>query len=116
MDEHRRALVTDLVHWRQPIRILEEKLAEIPWDPPDDDRVLLGRGAVVDAIDRALRGNVSYDDLERWAHALEMREDVELEDAHRDRLRDTLFDLSNPDVQGPFTPDTLRGLVRRLNA
>jgi hypothetical protein len=53
-----------------------------------------------DVLARHEQGRITDDDLEAWADALEMHDDVELEPLHEDILKECLFELSAPVMSG----------------
>ncbi|GAB3969733.1 hypothetical protein GCM10029978_041650 [Actinoallomurus acanthiterrae] len=67
------------------------------------DLVTLGRSDARRVLDRYASGDLSPDDCARWAEALEAREDVGFEKGHLDRLTGFLFEMANPEINGPVS-------------
>jgi len=78
--------------------------------------VTLRRSHVITVLNKLGIGKWSPDDVEQWADLLEGRNDVGLESGHEDVLKEVIFDLANPALQGPLNPRSADGLMRRLTA
>jgi hypothetical protein len=71
------------------------RLRTFPFDA-DDPLVILTIDGAVEVLDRHAAGVINDDDLELWADALEMRDDIQPEPSHDDLLKEFLFELSAP--------------------
>jgi hypothetical protein len=114
MDTPRRKLLTALVEGRSPISDIQERLRKVPWDPPDDERVTLTRDIAASVLRRALEGHLQLDELMNWADAIEVREDISFEEPYRETLRDIVFEVANPVLEGALTIEKIKGLLNRL--
>ena len=95
----REQAVQSLVHFDQPLRMLDAVLRENAWDWDGPPIATLGGANIVSVLQRYLKGDVSGDDVEAWANMLEGRDDVEFEPG----TAAAIFDLANPTLQGPLT-------------
>ena len=104
----------DLVQWRRlPIADAIARMNEFSWD--SDELVEL---TVVDAaasLDRYLAGEAAAEDVNAWADALEGRDDLALEGAHSELLKEFLFEIANPELAEPLTPTFAQHWKDRLH-
>lgn len=59
---------------------------------------------------------LSAESVERWANAIESREDIRVDSLHEDALRRVIFDLANPELAGALGTDSAHALLRTLHA
>ena len=78
-----------------------------------------GTGARADAL-RVLRGytngTLSSEDVQRWAEALEGREDLGREAGFEEPLTEFLFEIATPELAGPLTPELAQHWMTTLSA
>ena len=98
-----------------PLEPLRAELATYPWDV-DEPLVTLRPHHVTRVLDRFIRGELAAADVQHWAEALEVREDVGTDISHEAGLRRILFILANPDVNGRLTPERATELIGRTDA
>lgn len=91
----RHDVLVDLIELRRPLGAAIAAVKELPWDS-DVEIVLLARANAVALLQRYLRGELGAADLERWADAIEGREDIGSEQGHEELLRAFVFETANP--------------------
>lgn len=106
----RQECLRDLVRLAAPLDRLRGELAQHPWDSPVPF-VTLCAGDVVRVLDRFLKGELTASAVEEWADALEMREDVTFE---KELVKEAIFDLANPVLQGALTLEVASRWLDRL--
>lgn len=109
----RQQLCEKLVAWDDDPRKTSAALREFPHDC-EESLATLRKADVAAALNRFLSGEVSSSDIEAWADAVEMRDDIGYEESDRDAIANTLFILSNPDINGVLTPDYAKELLVEL--
>ena len=72
--------------------------------------VTLTCASVGSVLDRYLGGELTASDLERWADALEGRDDVEYHLGREVVVADVLFRLSSPAINEPLSMAVVRAL------
>lgn len=93
MDIDRKSLLQDLVKLNAPISRIAVTLENVEWD--SDVRLVTLRASDLKAVlERYASGELSNQDIERWANLIEGREDVEVEES----VKETLFELANPEL------------------
>jgi hypothetical protein len=87
-------------------------LRALKWD--SDELEELRTEHVVAILERFLRGDLHAEDVCLWADLVEGREDVALEQTHEEVLKDVVFQLATPEVEGPLDAAVARSLIARL--
>jgi len=103
VERTRRDILRDLVALSAPVPDLRAELADYPWDS-DEVLVVLSAADALDVLDRLARGDITAGDCATWADALGMRDDVGVESASKNALKQMLFEISNPELFEPLTP------------
>ncbi|MGI5213374.1 hypothetical protein [Plantactinospora sp. CA-290183] len=96
-------VLRDLIELRLPLGEATAALARFPWDS-DAELVALTRADALRLLRRYLDGDVTAVDCQRWAEALERRDDVGLEPGFEDLLKELLFETATPALFGDLTP------------
>jgi hypothetical protein len=112
VDRERREILVDLVTLSAPVAELRQELSGWPWD--SEPLVTLTVGHAIGALERCLRGDISLGELQAWADAIEMRDDIDLGPSCRDDLRQLESELSTPELFRPVTTDVVRSWLDRL--
>jgi len=91
---------------------LNELLANV--QTPAAETWLLPTSALVNLLNRFLKGEITAEKMTALADALEMNEAVVYEQPRKDVIADVLFVLSNPEINGPITLANATALISRL--
>lgn len=97
----------------RPLALIHRELAMLPWDCPSP-LVTLRAEHVVRVLRRFLGGEFDRDTIERWANALEGREDIRLDAPIAAALKQVIFELANPTLAGYLTADSATEYVKQL--
>jgi hypothetical protein len=98
-----------------PLEVIHRELAMLPWDCPSP-LVTLRADHVVRVLQRFLTREFDRDTIERWANALEGREDIGLDAPIAAALKQMIFELANPDLAGYLTDDSATEYVKQLRS
>ena len=109
-DYQRTEVLKDLVAMRRPLDDALQAVRALPWDS-DRDLVVVGPSEVALLLTRFLQSEVTAADVERWADALESREDVTVDPA---LPGDIMFALATPELEGSLTTTRAEELLVRL--
>ncbi|MBB5159621.1 hypothetical protein [Saccharopolyspora phatthalungensis] len=93
---------------------MHEAIAELrtfPWDC-DEELVTLGPSELRTAIEKFLVGNLSAQELEDWANAVEGRDDI---DFAPEEMTDLVAEIANPLLFEAITPESMTNLANRLS-
>jgi hypothetical protein len=105
-------LVTELVTLSRPLQDILQDLARLHHDA-DAELITLERGHVAAVLQRYLSGELSADDVESWADAVDLQDEIGVPDDDQ-VLADTLFGLANPPAAKPLTPASAQALLTAL--
>jgi hypothetical protein len=89
-----------------------EALRQLPWDSPE--LVVLGRKEILSVLQRCQGGQLSPEQVEEWANALEGRDDLGFEPADAELLHEVIFELANPVLTNQLSASRLLQLIMRL--
>jgi hypothetical protein len=114
MDEQldRRQALVDLIDLRKPIDAAIRSLSSHAWGMAPE--VVFGGRQISRALAMFLAGEIDTRDLERWADAIEGRDDVEYDPSHSPAVADFLFEVSTPQVNGELTDERAHEWLRRF--
>lgn len=88
-------------------------LASFGWDS-ETPAVLLSRSDAAAVLRRYVNGERTAAEVCEWADALESREDIEYDPTAGDSIGDLLFELANPEINRPLTPELAAEWLRQL--
>lgn len=103
---NRKELVAALVAYEIPIEPVAAALAQLPWDSAE--LVQIGREQVAAILDRYLRHDLRPDQVVDWANRIEGRDDIGFVPHDAELLKDVIFMLANPDINGVISQDLAR--------
>lgn len=102
-------LLEHLVAFDEPLAQLTSQLDRYGWDCEEPLMVLEPRH-VIAILRRYLGGELRSADVESWANALELRDDID------DQTGDAIFLLANPDINWPISTESVTLLLGKLEA
>ena len=95
-----RAVLLSLLRFDRPLSDLAPLLLAL--DPDGAPLATVGRQHIAGVLRRYATGSLDAATIEDWANLVESRADLEYEPGHEAVVADALFDLANPDIQGPL--------------
>jgi hypothetical protein len=110
----RQEVLQALLAAQRPLEDVAKQLASFEWD--SDELVELRAEHVVAVLERFLRGDLRAEDVHMWADLVEGRDDIGLEQAHQEALKQAIFQLATPELEGPLGEAMARRLIAELNA
>lgn len=102
----------DLVRLRRPVAEAIAQMRSFPWDA-DEELVTLGPTELRGVLRRFLDGQLTPDQLEDWANAVEGREDIAFEPP---MTLDLVSELANPALHRTLTPENVHDILTRLDS
>ena len=108
-------LLNSLLKFDKPLSEILPVLNSFSWDSKQS-LVILQRQHIVNILQRYLNGKLSASDVENWANAIEVREDIAEEDNFADILDEVIFDLANPLLSRSLSPDSAKEYLAQLEA
>lgn len=109
----RKNILEDIIKYENPesLPILREELNGYPWDS-EEVHAVLSRKSIVNILERFARGEITARQVEDWADALEIRDDVEFGENNDEETILVMSELANP-VQ-PLTVNEASAYIESL--
>lgn len=111
-DEGREALLEDLIWLRRPVPEISAQLRQFDWD--SEELVSLSPAVASRQLRRYVSGDIEVHDLYLWAEAIESREDIGYPPLFEALLSQLIFELANPEINPPLTPQVAADWIDRL--
>lgn len=107
-------LLNSLIEFKQPLSSILSSLKTFFWDS-DEVLVTLEKEHLIHVISQYLNNHFSAVDVENWANAIEGREDIGYATQDEDILNNIIFDLANPILTSPLSPEIAREYLIKLS-
>ncbi len=93
-------------------RSIDEILQDLSKYSPEssEDLVRIDIKDIHSVLTRALSGNVTTGDLEKWANVIEGNESIAFE---TENCKEIIFNLANPEINSPLNPELYRYLLKK---
>jgi hypothetical protein len=95
-------ILNNLISFSNPVKDLGNQLTDLNWDY-DGEPVVLRGVQIENILLRFLAGDLNAIELEEWANLIEGREDITFEVEHEEAIKDVIYCLANPILQGEIT-------------
>ena len=103
-----------LANLDQPLSTILPILKTFPWDN-NQAIITLKKEHLIHILNQYLNHSLSAIDLENWANAIECREDISYETEGEDFINDIIFDLANPILNAPISPELVKEYITQLS-
>lgn len=103
-----------LANLNQPLSTILPILKTLPWDS-NQAIITLKKDHLIHILNQYLNHSLSAIDLENWANAIECREDITYETEGEDFINDIIFDLANPILNAPISPELVKQYITQLS-
>ncbi len=114
VERDRLDVLHDLVALSQPVEELHGELSRFEWDS-GRELVVLQREHVTSVLKRFLIGSLTRANVEAWANAIEGRDDIGHDELDAEYLRQIVFALANPELEGALTMARAKALLKDLD-
>ncbi len=92
MKRGRKEILTDLISLLDDVEILQHELINFSWDI-EEPLVLFQKSNLIKVLNKFFSSEINLAVLEKWANAIECREDIEFEN---DDLQEIISEIANP--------------------
>lgn len=90
---------------------LSQELSQYPWDI-EKPILQIKSGDIKTILSLVVDGVISMDSLIYWANLIECREDLDFEE---DYLKEIIFELANPEINGEVTYHKVSTIIQKLS-
>lgn len=104
--------VTKLIGFEGDIEETIQKLNTFEWDYTGDPIVLRKEDAA-SVLERYIDGQITSGDIEKWADAIELREDIAYEPSSFEWLENVICTLSAPEINGLIDAKQIHALLEQ---
>jgi len=108
----RTKLLDALLNCRIPTEEALRELRSYPWD--SEVLVYVKPHHLLSVLRRFQAGEMGAAEVEEWANAIEVRDDIGLEAGSEGIVREVIHTLANPELEDSLTPAVSKGLIERL--
>lgn len=113
MNERAKLLET-LLAGRVPTEEVLRRLRDYPWD--SEVLVHVKPKHLLSVLRRFQAGEIGAAEVEEWADAIEVRDDIGCEAGSEDVVHEVIHALANPELVGPLTLVVSQALIERLRS
>ena len=106
-------LVKNVVEFNGDLNSYAKKLEKFPWDF-DSEPVYLTKTILQTIVQRYLNRELKAQDIHQWAEFLELRDDVDYLEDHKDFLHTIMHELANPLMAGALTMKRAEQILQKL--
>ena len=103
----------ELIHLLSPVDDVIRNLGSFGWDS-EVECATLTAGNVDSVLRRFLNGDLSGKEVERWADAIECREDIRFESSRATTLSHVIFEMANPSLEGTISTQKAESWIEAL--
>ena len=98
----RQQLLQALLTFDEQLNLIAQELAQLEWDY-EGEPVLVAPLHIVSILNRFLSNQLNAKQVEEWANMIECREDLDYESENQKQLEQVIYELANPELEGPLT-------------
>ena len=109
----RMMLLKELVELKRPTEDVLNDLMSYGWDS-DEDLLTITLDDIIKVLQIYLDGKIDENAIVGWASSLECREDLGHQSNFEDKIKDTIFMLSTPEINIPITDKFVQDLLNQL--
>lgn len=103
----RKDLLLDLISLSGPIDQILADLSSFGYDTKVSPMIIRYED-LLRILEKTVKEGNEFDLLEKWADAVEIRDDIDFVD---DELKELIFELANPALNGPITRDRVIEMI-----
>lgn len=94
------SLLSDLITFGKPIDVLTAIVGDLGWS--ETPVVVLTTDHILSVLRRFQAGELTAVDVEAWADLTESREDIDYQPERHEEIREAIYVLANPVLNGPL--------------
>lgn len=108
---NRTEILKDIINFNDDLQKLLDELSFYPWDIEKPLHIIT-KGEVTNILKRVINEDKNFVDLENWANAIEIRDDLDFED---EETKEIVFELANPEINEKINKERLINIINSLN-
>ncbi len=100
---NRKNVLRKLLDLSAPIDDISTQLRKLEWDYEGEGEVVLEPKHISNVLGRYLKKELTKEDIEHWSNLIECREDIEFDGKYLELIKELIFKLANPALEGNIT-------------
>ena len=109
-EKERRILLLDsLLNRSDDVEKIIDSLEKFNFD--SEPLIILTRDHLINILSDYISGKIAASELERWANIIEVRDDISYEPEFLEKIKEVVFELSNPILFGEINLDSAINLM-----
>lgn len=106
----RKDILKDLVLLHGNVEDLEMELSQYPWDI-EVPLLNVREQDFINVLQKCIDNEIDFQILSNWANTIECRDDL---DFASEKMREIIFELANPEINGEITKERLNEFISEL--
>lgn len=108
----RKQILLEIFNVEGDLTKLQNEIHEFPWDS-EIPFLIVNKDDLAKTIQKFVLSDTLFLEVENWANLLECRDDVQYEP---EELKEYIFELANPYLNGEITKERLQEIINKLQA
>ena len=110
MMRNRKDILMDLICFNGNLLTLQNELSQYFWDV-EEPILIISKVELSDVLKRCVEDEISFEELENWANAIECRDDLDFKGVE---MQEIIFELASPEVNGEIRKERLQEIIDEL--
>ncbi len=106
-DTNRKNALNDLIELSRPLDLIIEDLSKFSWDE-SEDLVMIKKIDIETVLKSVIDEKLSLKELEKWANAIESREDINFAN---EEIKSLIFRIANPETHGELSLGEMKSVI-----
>lgn len=103
-------ILKELVLLQSNVEILKKELSHYTWDI-EKPLFEVKKENIVNVLKRSIDNEIDFETLANWADTIEYRDDLDFTD---EEIKEIIFELANPEINGEITKERLNKIISEL--
>lgn len=108
----RKQILLEIFNVEGDLAKLQNEIIEYHWDS-EIPFLIVSKGDLAKTIQKFIISDTLFLEVENWANLLECRDDIRYEP---EELKEYIFELANPYLNGEITKERLQDIINELQA
>lgn len=113
LKNNRLDLIENFIRYNGDLRQIAKDLNQFQWDY-EGQPAILDKQALQIVLRRYANGDLSVNDIYKWADFLELREDIDFAERDAEQLSEIMHALANPLLEGELTQERAKKWLSEL--
>lgn len=107
----KKQILKNLIKFNKSLKNIKNEISNLNFDSKFE-LYIITKNDIKQILNRALKENIAFKELEEWANLIECRDDLGFEE---EILQEIIFDFANPEINGLITKDKIKTALKELD-